>query len=57
MTQLPTYSDHRPCPKCGGGFVRTKFDLATGWLGRKCERCEYTWSEEPLDAHRDEADQ
>lgn len=50
------YDAARPCPKCGGQFVLTRFRNGYGQgyggelIWRTCERCQYQWSEEPLDA-------
>jgi hypothetical protein len=44
------YNERGPCPKCGCRVVLTKYDHVFDNIGRKCERCEYTWREAPLDA-------
>ncbi len=59
----PLFNEAAICPKCRGQRVRASWcpkdshsrsvDLFArregDWIERTCERCHYTWPEEPLD--------
>lgn len=56
---VPDFDAQRRCPKCGGeANVRWRhaseylFHMRTyrDWVERRCERCDHTWDEKPLDA-------
>jgi ribosomal protein S27AE len=64
--QFPPYNPHARCPKCGSGYVRTRFcemphpDDKPGaylfgeahfeHLDRECSECGYGWLEATLDS-------
>jgi predicted nucleic-acid-binding Zn-ribbon protein len=60
---LPAYDPGARCPKCGNDGVSTTYKdgkLALPWvlymvelgeyIGRRCQRCGYTWEEATVDA-------
>lgn len=46
---MQEYNEDSKCPKCGSGFVATKYDPAFNQVGRRCERCGHSWYEMALD--------
>lgn len=48
------YDPHRPCPKCGHHLVSSRhvtlFFGIPDAVRRNCQRCDYIWDENPLDA-------
>ena len=53
---MKPFSENAVCPKCGSELIRTKYDRDARFrfkgdvIKRRCERCDYVWSELPLDA-------
>lgn len=48
-----TFSETRPCPKCGGRWIDNAYKRAVAphtpeHIWRTCTRCGYSWKERPL---------